>query len=91
MRAVIKNQPIEAKSAERYLESKFGEPLANLQEVKTSATLNTWVKTNPYVKENFRQTLGGICGQKLKTLGQKVLRIYYSDGFDGAEIDSQSA
>ena len=28
VRAVIKNQPIEAKSVERYLESKFGESLA---------------------------------------------------------------
>jgi len=29
VRAVIKNQPIEAKSVERYLESKFGESLGN--------------------------------------------------------------
>ena len=31
VRAVIKNQPIEAKSVERYLESKFGESLASVQ------------------------------------------------------------
>jgi len=32
VRAVIKNQPIEAKSVERYLESKFGESLATAWE-----------------------------------------------------------
>jgi hypothetical protein len=31
VRAVIKNQPIEAKSVERYLESKFGETLGSAQ------------------------------------------------------------
>ena len=30
VRAVIKNQPIESKSAERYLESKFGESLSTV-------------------------------------------------------------
>jgi hypothetical protein len=61
VRAVIKNQPIESKSAERYLESKFGESLSTVRAAMhdlAKAFKPDQLRTNAFtLYEKFRPTI----------------------------------
>jgi len=61
VRAVIKNQPIEAKSVERYLESKFGESLGTARSAMrdlTKAFQPEQLRTNAFrLYEEFRPAI----------------------------------